>query len=215
MKDEETRQWWTEKVENGYFNDFMFAFSRPDLINKFDLKGKKILEIGFGYGRELSQFCKLSDDVYGADIAPTTIDLTLSKLKEQGIDLKPKLKGFDGINLPFNEKFDFIYSCFVIQHMSKKNAAILIGNCIDKLNNKGYILFEFYGHPKYFKPEMLEDVYSGDPNNGGMYNNAYDITSINHLMLIVGKGRIEWIENWSVYSDGISFNNYWVCICKN
>lgn len=215
MDDKVTEKWWKDKVANGYFTDFAYSFSRPDLIARFDLKDKVILEIGYGYGRELSQFCKLSDKVYGADIAEAAIPLAQEKLKERGIVNIPTFGVIqDNVEIPFdNVKFDFIYSCFVIQHMSKLNAERLIINCLNRLSENGCILFEFYGHPHFIKTGEI-DAYSGDPDNGGMYNNGYTIADITSMILRINKKTScvpQWIEQWRVF-DGVEFNNYWVCL---
>jgi len=215
MNDEYVKTWWRKQVAEGYFKEFSFGFSYHNM-DRFDLKVKVILEIGFGYGREISQFCKISKNVYGVDIAPAAIDLTYKNLKELKIENMPKLKSYNGLIVPFNQQFDFIYSCFVIQHMSKENAKKLIRNCITKLSSSGRIFFEFYGHPDFLGKE--KDAISENPTAGGMYNNAYTKEEIYNLIKDLNCG-IDWIEEWAVSDinskgETIKFNNYWVCIKK-
>lgn len=209
----DTKDWWEKKIKDSYFKKFKFEFSRPDLIQKFNLKDKHILEIGFGYGRELSQFCKLSDNVYGIEISPEAIKLATKKLTELGISNMPKFGVYDGINTSHNDlMFNFIYSCFVMQHMSKENAINLIKNSINRLSKDGKILFEFFGHPNYIAG-IGDDIFSGSSETG-MYNNAYTIEEIERAVE-KADGKIEWIEDWNVAEEGLKFKNYWVCICKN
>lgn len=218
MNKELTKKWWDNSMENGYFTDMIFSFSRPDLISKFNLSKKSsILELGFGYGRELSQFCLISENVYGVDLAATAKDIAYNNLLKLNIKNIPTLDTYDGTKLKFpNKKFDFIYSCFVIQHMSKTSAVDIINESVRILKDNGSILFEFFGDPEFFKDGM-EDVFSGTPNLiednlpfGGMYNNAFNIKTINEIIEKTN-GKIKWIDEQPIDTN---FNNYWVCIGK-
>lgn len=207
MKDKQVRDWWRTQIANNYFKKFSFGFSYKNMA-RFKLQNKHILEIGFGYGRELSQFCKVSNKVIGIDISPAAIPLTKRKLWEQGISQMPTLLFYDGLNMPFKiTQFDFIYSCFVIQHMSRDNAKKLIKNALEILKDDGTILFEFFGHPEF----MIYDV-------GRMYNNAYTKEEIIIFINECG-GKIDFIEEWPIKEKNgrgemLSFNNHWVCIKK-
>jgi hypothetical protein len=84
------------------------------------------------------------------------------------------------------------------------------------MKDNGNILFEFFGDPVYFKDGM-EDVFSGTPNlveatlpYGGMYNNAFNINTINDIVKRTS-GKIKWIDEQPIDEN---FCNYWVCIEK-
>lgn len=218
MDKKTTKSWWDKTMEDGYFTDMIFCFSRPDLIEKFNLSSKSsILEIGFGYGRETSQFCKISENVYGIDLAATAKDIAYKNILNLNIKNTPILDTYDGTRLNFpNKKFDFIYSCFVIQHMSKQSAIDLINEATRVLKEDGNILFEFFGDPSFFKDGM-EDVFSGTPNlieenlpYGGMYNNSFNIKTINEIVEKTN-GKIKWIDEQPIDTN---FCNYWVCITR-
>ena len=135
LSTEKCKKWWTDKVANGYFTNKVWAFSQPQLIDKFDLKGKTILEIGGGYGRETSQFAKLSDQVYVIDISQPSIDLIKGNVPS-AIG-----KAYNGTDIPYEDnKFDFVYSCFVIQHMSKVDAKKLMTDVERVLKPGGHAL---------------------------------------------------------------------------
>ena len=198
-------------MENQYFKAFSFGFSYPNMA-RFNLKGKTILEIGFGYGREISQFCKLSNKVYGVDIAPSAVSIAMSKLKEINSPNMPNLQHYDGVNLPFqNDMFDFIYSCFVIQHMSKENAKLLISESLRVLNPEGMIFFEFFGSPDFLGGEGNNAI-SGCKDTG-MFNNAFTESEIKKIVESCG-GKVHEIENWTLSEGRSKFNNYWVSIKK-
>ncbi len=219
MNNEKTKQWWDTYMANDYFNEFAFCFSRPDLISKFNLQlNSKVLEIGFGYGRETSQFCKLSRHVNGIDIAESAKDIATAKLREYGTTNFPRLLAYDGRNVPFKDGvFDFIYSCYVIQHMSKVNGINMIKEAARTLKPNGKILFEFFGDAEFYKYGLEEDVYSGVPDKieegvpyGGMYNNAFSPLEIN-MMAHKANVNVDWIDTQPITS---TFNNYWVCFSK-
>lgn len=218
MDDNYVRNWWENQQQKQYFKTFSFGFSYKHM-DRFNLKDKQILEIGYGYGRELSQFCQLSPSVFGLDIAPSTMPLAYQQLKEQKIKVIPLLRSFDGVNpqgIFSTTLFDFIYSCFVIQHMSKENAKKLIDHCLLILAPNGRIFFEFFGHPD-FMGGTGKDAISGSEESG-MYNNGYSKEEIVDLVKRAG-GKIEFIEEWPVSEqDGkgniIRFNNHWASIIK-
>lgn len=171
MPDERTREWWNQKMSSGYFTDFAYFFSYPNM-QKFNLAGKQVLEIGFGYGRELSQFCCIGANAHGIDITDDAPKIAAEKLSSMGINPLPELKTYDGINIPYdNNTFDFIYSCFVIQHMSKVNARKLISEAVRVTKPGGTLLLEFFGVREWVSDDE-HDVFSGDEING-MYNNAF------------------------------------------
>lgn len=206
MNREEYTKWWTDKAPV-YFTDKIWKFSMPSLISKLNIKkDTRVLEIGFGYGRELSQFCLLSDYVYGIELTAWACTNTLLELKERKINSLPILSDYDGYNIPFKDLlFDVIYSCFVIQHLSRDHAKELIKNSLQSLNNNGVILFEFFGDFQYFNNG--HDVFSGIDGQGGMFNNAYIKTEL-ALIIKDCSGEVEWIQEALITK---TWNNYWVC----
>lgn len=214
----QTKKWWSDYVADNYFTEFSFGFSRPHLIKRFGLDKKSmVLEIGFGYGRELSQFCKISDHVFGVDLSDYAPVLARQKLVEQGIRNIPDLMAYDGVKLPFADSmFDLVYSCFVIQHMSKQSAIELHKDIGRVLAPNGRALMEFFGCPDFYKPGLQDDVFSGTPLKpgpgipyGGMYNNAYDVKEIADLASLSGL-LVCWIDVQPI-NQKTGFNNYWAC----
>jgi len=202
----QTMAWW-EKQAPTYFTDKVYSFSVPSLIEKLEItKESHVLEIGFGYGRELSQFCKLSDYVYGVELFQVTCDLA-----RETVGNKPSLYIYDGLHLPFQEdQFDVVYSCFVLQHMSRSSARTLLTDVMRVLKPGGKALMEFYGDPAF--QHDTNDMYSGIPGEGGMYNNAYNWPNVNAIAL--GLGEILWIEGQNVSVDKRNFQNFWLGMTK-
>lgn len=199
----QTMKWWEEHAPT-YFTDKVYSFSQPHLIKKLGIQSQhSVLEIGFGYGRELSQFCKLSDHVYGVELFQCTCDLVK--------DIPATVQTYDGRTLPFTDgMFDVVYSCFVLQHMSRQAARGLLQEAHRVLKRGGRMLMEFYGDPLY--QHDVEDKYSGVPGEGGMYNNGFSRMNVDALVL--GLGTLEWCEEQPVSVDGRNFYNYWACVKK-
>jgi len=204
----ETVAWWRNQAPT-YFTDKVFSFSRPDLIGRLGIqKDTRILEIGHGYGRETSQFCKLSDHVTGLELSPVTSEIAKIELQKQGVSNLPNFCTYDGDSFPFPEdSFDVIYSCFVTQHMSKFQAHKFLEESIRVLSKGGHALHEFFGDPGFYHPST--DVFSGTENGSKMYNNAYTESDI-----IALTGGIEVsgavIELWPLGP----FSNYWLLLTK-
>ena len=192
----EWNKWWVSRASE-YFTDMSWDFSQPNLINRLNIgKDSKVLEIGFGYGRELSNFCSLSNHVYGLELADWSCENALQELKSQGIDPLPCLQAYDGVFLPFtNDFFDAIYSCYVIQHLSRHHAKQIIKEAIRVLKPDGKVLFEFFGEPEYFSDG--DDMFSGVDGKGGMFNNAYRREEITPLINSCG-GNVLWIEDQKI-----------------
>lgn len=209
MKYKEWRKWWQDQAPT-YFTDKVWTFSQPDLIEKLNIKKDDcVLEIGFGYGREISQFCKISDHVYGIELTDFACENTLKELRERGSELLPILVQYDGKKIPFpDNSFHAIYSCFVIQHLSRKHAAALIKEALKKLTHNGQILFEFFGDPGYYNDG--EDVFSESETNGKMYNNAYTAEELPSIVEAAG-GLLKGITTKPITRE---WGNHWVFIGK-
>lgn len=202
------QNWWVKQAET-YFTDKVWQFSQPALIERLGIeKHHRVLEIGFGYGRELAGFCKLSDNVFGLELADWTCRATLEELKGRGVKPLPILIAYDGSNIPFfPNTFDVIYSCFVVQHLSREHAKELIRETLRVLKPEGQALFEFFGDPAYY--DGGRDVLN-EGEHGPMFNNAYRETEI---PLIIGAcgGKLRWQIHAPVAKE---WGNHWVCFGK-
>jgi hypothetical protein len=96
-----------------------------DLLSKFDWKGKKVLEIGCGFGKVVEFLQTEGVDAYGIDISETAVKRGGVKNVMQG-DL-----------IDFNEKYDVIFSKAVLEHVPAKKIRVLIKKIYDNLNEEG------------------------------------------------------------------------------
>lgn len=84
-------------------------------INKINLKNKKILDVGFGNGNNLSFLCSLSNNVYGVEIEKSICKFVKQKLKKKGF--KPNISIGSNSNLPFKKNyFDLLISWNVLHY---------------------------------------------------------------------------------------------------
>jgi len=214
---EETIEWW-KKASSTYFTSFYFGFSDINTIKDLYLtKDSVILEIGFGFGRETRDFLRISEHVFGVDLSENHVALASKALKEEGVKKLPTLKVYDGIHIPFEDNtFDLIYSCFVIQHMSKQSGIELLANALCKLKPAGVLLFEFFGDPEYTGGKE-KNSYMAEPDKGHIFNNAYSPEDITWLISQVNTKtpcRIAWKKPWIWNSEEGFHPNYWVALQK-
>lgn len=88
----------------------IFRGNYPNLnLRNIDLKDKKILDMGFGDGRNLNFFNQLGLNVHGTEITQEICDFVFDYNKQNGFS--PTLKAGLANNLPFDdEQFDFVVS---------------------------------------------------------------------------------------------------------
>lgn len=206
MTHEQWLDWWRTRAQT-YFTDRVWSFSRPELIRRLSIqRDTPVLEIGFGYGRELLQFCTLSDHVYGVELDVWTVEEAGRTFRSKGVQNPPTVAVYDGTTLPFTAGvFGVVYSCFVTQHVSRSAAEDLLAEALRVCRPDGYVLFEYFGDPEC--QSDTSDVYSGNPDDGGMYNNAYSENQVRNLG--ARRGNVQWVEPWRITSE---WWNWWLCV---
>lgn len=197
------KAWWEKKVAEGYFTAYAWTLSSPELYARIPLgQNSVILEIGPGYGRQLSEFLEVSDHVYGIEVSPSAIRLCKQHCSAADV------REFDGTKIPFETGFfDFVTAVFVFQHISKANTRQLIVESFRVLKPGGCFLFEFLGG--HGVAGEGNEHYSGGLE--GMYNNGYTQDEIRGLCASLGI-PIAWIEEVPITEDGVT--NIWLCVEK-
>ncbi len=100
-----------------------------ELFMKYVPKGSKILDAGFGSGRDIA-FFKQHYDVTG-------IDLSNEFVKYVKENIHPNVYQMDILNLKFDEKFDAIWACASLVHLNLKSIKVAMSNLNDCLNESG------------------------------------------------------------------------------
>lgn len=133
-------------------------------INRFQLKNKKLLEIGCGRGDFIKEFSEQNVDCYATDKLKESKELLNDKIKFS-------LNDIDKDKLPFeNNFFDAIYSKSLIEHIN--NHQLFFSECKRVLKESGKIIIytpdwetqylHFYDdltHIKPFTTISLEDTF--------------------------------------------------------
>jgi ubiquinone/menaquinone biosynthesis C-methylase UbiE len=113
--------------------------------------GARTLDLGCGWGRVLKPVMDRGADAVGIDISENMLNLAKNHLHNN--NLTPLLVRGDGTRLPFrDESFDLVYTLLVLQHLSKKNGALLLNEIARILKPGGAAYIRV---PARFAPENL------------------------------------------------------------
>ena len=105
---------WSQSISE---HRFQVAPYLKKFIDADAYKGKSILEIGYGSGSDLLEFCRAGAYVTGVDITDKAKDVCSSRLKAE--KLHADLVTYDGLRLPKSldySSFDLVYSYGVLHH---------------------------------------------------------------------------------------------------
>lgn len=112
---------------------------------KYLPKTGKILDVGFGSGRDMIYFKSLGYDVEGID---TSVEF-VKNMKEQGFSVKLQ----SAYEIDDNNKYDGIWACASLLHIRREQLEITIMKCINALKENGV----FYCSFKYGDKEIEKD----------------------------------------------------------
>lgn len=134
-----------------------------------DVKEKKILDLGCGYGENDLYYKKLGAKyVLGIDISKKMIEKANENNKIEGIDYK--VLPMEDIS-SINSKFDIIISSLAFHYIEDFNK--LIKDCYELLNDNGYLVFS-QEHPMTTCIKYTENVKNGytyiDDKYFGLYS---------------------------------------------
>lgn len=126
-----------------------------------DLSGKKIIEIGVGYGGQskiIMDYFNVSEYNY-VDL-PEVLNLTQKYLKKYNYQ---NLNFYDYENLPDNKEYDFIISNYAFTECNKDIQNIYLDKIINK-TKMGYITGNYIG--QYFNVDTMSKYEIQDKING-------------------------------------------------
>jgi SAM-dependent methyltransferase len=131
------------------------ALTRVETLKKLvALEGKKLLEIGSGYGTNLAVFVKdFGIDGYGVEPDGEGFGRSFASSRElfaaNGLDPN-RIQAAFGEALPFaDETFDIIYSSYVLEHV--RDPEKVLTEAVRVLKPNGVAVFELPNHLSYFE----------------------------------------------------------------
>ncbi len=134
-----------------------------ETLKKFLPKGKSILEIGMGPGKDM--------DILKSDYVVTGSDFSLVFLETYAKN-NPEIEllELDARDLKTSKKFDALYSNKVLHHLSKPDLKRSIERQVEILNSKGLVCHSFWkgsGSEEYsgmlfqnYQEEEIENLFS-------------------------------------------------------
>jgi ubiquinone/menaquinone biosynthesis C-methylase UbiE len=143
VKQSSKSQWnifWSRKQEVGevYSNSDRI---RRNLTRITDLKGKKVLEVGAGTGRDSFTLVGLGAKVYQLDYSENALRIIASIARQENISVHP-LCG-DALALPFHEEtFDIVIHQGLLEHFREPDAINLIKENVRVLKRGGLLLVD-------------------------------------------------------------------------
>src|SRR4051794_10759604 len=111
-----------ERFDDHYFRFYPYL---RGYVNRFDLRGRSVLEIGLGYGT-LGQYIAARGAVYhGLDIAPTPVEMMRHRLRLRGTADEERVLQGSALDIPWpDETFDHVYSIGCLHHTGDRGRAV-------------------------------------------------------------------------------------------
>ena len=123
------------------------------------VRGKDVLDVGFGSGFSVQLFAEAGANVTGVDLTPWAVETTRARLDAFGLDARV-MEG-DAEDLPFaDESFDLVFAWGVIHHSSDMDKALseLVrvcrrgGRVVIMVYNRRSLFYAFYRLFQRFLP---------------------------------------------------------------
>ena len=137
-----------------------------ELFLKYMSKKGKILDIGFGSGRDIVFFTKKGYEVKGIDITSSFVN----NMKNKGYDVEL----LDVNNMSFENEFDGIWACASLLHIKRDSLKEVLMLCYKALKKEGYMYCSFkygdydgYIEERYYN-NVNEDIFNGLIENTGL-----------------------------------------------
>jgi SAM-dependent methyltransferase len=112
-----------------------------NLLRVTDLKGKRVLEIGAGTGRDSFPLARLGAVVYQLDYAEGSLRI-LKKLAAE-FNLQVQIIGGNTFRLPFRDgAFDVVFHQGLLEHFRPPEAEALLRENVRVLKHGGYLLID-------------------------------------------------------------------------
>jgi len=141
-----TDQIWTYLQDHNYFLHHKlynkFEVIQPAYVDLVDIKDKVILDIGCGFGRNLSWFSQYASRCIGIEVTPKIIKEARDFITKTGNIKKVRILLSSDYE-KYLSSLDYVFCRFVFQHINKEKCREYIKNINKFLKIEGKINLQF------------------------------------------------------------------------
>jgi len=133
-------KFWSEKkdVHEVYSNDNRVL---RNVLKLTDLRGKRVLEIGAGTGRDSFGMVEQGAAVFMLDYSTNSLSIIKNIATEEKVEVNPV--GGNAFSLPFQEgTFDLVFHQGLLEHFREKEAGNLLRENVRVVKNGGLLLVD-------------------------------------------------------------------------
>lgn len=185
-------------------------------IELFNLKERRILEIGLGYGT-LGQILATKGNYYGIDISEGPVRMMKYRLNNREIENPDNIQIGSVLNLPFKEQsFDFVYSIGCLHHTG--NIELAIDQIWRVLKKDGYAIIMLYNRNSFrqlfdIPLAKIENAIRGRVTQEAYVNSLYDQNSSGKVAPFIEYVTIKDVRGFchkfsEIHIDKRNFSNY-------
>lgn len=111
-----------EAFDRAYFEYYPYLLG---YLDRFELAGRRVLEIGLGYGSLGQALVGRGTEYHGLDIAPGPVRMMQHRLTLLGVPDEDRIVRGSAVAIPFDDAtFDFVYSIGCLHHTGALAASI-------------------------------------------------------------------------------------------
>jgi SAM-dependent methyltransferase len=158
-----------------------------DTLNRYIKPNHKVLDIGFGSGRDLKYIQKIGAECYGIDSTQEFID-ELSK--DFSFTNRLFCTKLPNLQLDIDFKFDIVTLIAVIMHLNREEIAKSISNIKEYLTDNGLVIISYSTTPREDDERFFEDL-RGEVVNEMFLSEGLCLVEESRSLDSLGRG-IEW-----------------------
>ncbi|PWT89764.1 MAG: hypothetical protein C5B54_08400 [Acidobacteria bacterium] len=163
-----------------------------------DVRGKKLMEVGCGSGRNSIHFAKMGAIVFVVDYSPEALAIVRTKARSEGVEIQ--VVEADAISLPFqNNEIDFIYHSGFLEHFPDPTR--ILQEQIRILKKGAYVLIDV---PQKYTIYTLKKHYA--MRRGTWYAGWETEYSPNQLRNLIRRQNLDIVDS---YARGIALSFGW------
>ena len=158
-----------------------------DTLDRYINPNHKVLDIGFGSGRDLKYIQKIGAECYGVDNIQEFID-ELSK--DSYFTNRLFCTKLPNLQLDIDFKFDIVTLIAVIMHLNREEIAKSISNIKEYLTDNGLVIISYSTTPREDDERFFEDL-RGEVVNEMFLSEGFCLVEESRSLDSLGRG-IEW-----------------------